>query len=108
MTARKRRHAKIFTCRHHDTLVSRQPDAQSGVMRRGCDTDGGSCSANIETENQINAGFWWRIYQGKFGSFRFGMQYSYTTSDVLRRRGRHQAATTDDSMVFTTIRYYPF
>ena len=72
------------------------------------------CGANIEAENQITAGFWWKAYQGKFGSFRFGMQYSYTK--VLPFSGVNGAGaaapyvhtSTDDSMVFTSIRYYPF
>jgi len=72
------------------------------------------CGANLEAENQISAGFWWRAYQGKFGSFRFGMQYSYTK--VLPFSGLNGATatspylhtSTDDSMVFTSIRYYPF
>ena len=72
------------------------------------------CGANIEAENQINAGIWWRAYQGKFGSFRFGLQYSYTKD--LPFAGQNGAAagsaylhtSTDDSMVFTSIRYYPF
>ena len=72
------------------------------------------CGANIEAENQINAGFWWRVYQGKFGSFRFGMQYSYTKDlPFSGLNGTGATATylhtsTDDSMVFTSIRYYPF
>ena len=72
------------------------------------------CGANIEAENQITAGFWWKAYQGKFGSFRFGMQYSYTK--VLAFSGLNGAGaaapylhtSTDDSMVFTSVRYYPF
>jgi hypothetical protein len=72
------------------------------------------CGANIEAENQIAAGFWWKAYQGKMGSFRFGMQYSYT--HVIAFNGVNGAtagspylhASTDDSMVFTSIRYYPF
>ncbi|HEY1411358.1 MAG TPA: hypothetical protein VGF36_04415 [Rhodopila sp.] len=72
------------------------------------------CGANIEAENQIAAGFWWRAYQGKFGSFRFGMQYSYTHDIAFNGLNGTGAAaaylhpTTDDSMVFTSIRYYPF
>jgi hypothetical protein len=72
------------------------------------------CGANIEAENQIAAGFWWRAYQGKFGSFRFGMQYSYTHVIAFSGvNGTGAAAAylhpnTDDSMVFTSIRYYPF
>jgi hypothetical protein len=76
------------------------------VNAAGCATELGSCSVNIEAENQINAGFWWRIYQGKFGSFRYGMQYSYTHLDSFAGISGH--APTDDSMIFTSVRYYPF
>jgi len=72
----------------------------------GCFVENGSCSPNIETESQANAGFWWRMYQGKFGSFRFGMQYSYTHLTSFPGTGGKPSA--DDSMVFTSIRYYPF
>jgi hypothetical protein len=73
----------------------------------GCATELGTCTVNLEAENQINGGFWWRIYQGKFGSFRFGMQYSYTKLESFANAaGVH--APTDESMVFTSIRYYPF
>jgi hypothetical protein len=77
------------------------------VVNTGCATELGSCSVNIQAENQINGGFWWRIYQGKFGSFRFGGQYSYTKLiSFAGSTGAH--APTDDSMFFTSIRYYPF
>lgn len=66
----------------------------------------GSCVANVETENQAILGFWWRIYQGNFGSFRFGMQYTYEHNIAFAGVGGKP--TTDDSMVFTSIRYYPF
>lgn len=73
----------------------------------GCLVEGGACPANVEAENQINGGFWWRAYQGKFGSFRFGMQYSYIHLTAFAGAGGIRP-TTDDSMVFTSIRYYPF
>jgi hypothetical protein len=77
------------------------------VVNTGCATEGGACSVNLQAENQINGGFWWRIYQGKFGSFRFGGQYSYTKLiSFAGSTGAH--APTDDSMFFTSIRYYPF
>jgi hypothetical protein len=72
------------------------------------------CGANIQAENQINAGMWWRVYQGKFGSFRLGAQYSYThliAFNGVNGTGANAAylhPNTDDSMVFTSIRYYPF
>lgn len=73
----------------------------------GCLVEGGSCPANIQTENQINGGFWWRVYQGKFGSFRFGTQYSYIHLTAFPGAGGLKP-TTGDSMVFTSVRYYPF
>ncbi|HEX4272629.1 MAG TPA: hypothetical protein VHZ32_14635 [Rhizomicrobium sp.] len=73
----------------------------------GCLVEGGACSPNIETENQVAAGLWWRAYQGKFGSFRMGLQYSYTHLSSFSGVGGIRP-TTDDSMVFTSIRYYPF
>ncbi|HEX4027852.1 MAG TPA: hypothetical protein VHX18_09545 [Rhizomicrobium sp.] len=73
----------------------------------GCLVENGSCPANLETENQITAGFWWRAYQGKFGSFRLGAQYSYTHLTAFGGAAGVKP-TTDDSMVFTSIRYYPF
>jgi hypothetical protein len=72
----------------------------------GCLIEGGTCSPNIQAENQISTGFWWKAYQGRFGSFRFGMQYSYTHLSAFSGVGGKP--TTDDSMVFTSIRYYPF
>ena len=77
------------------------------VVNTGCATEGGTCSVNLEAERQINVGTWWRAYQGKFGSFRFGAQYSYTKlQSFAGSTGIH--APTDDSMFFTSIRYYPF
>jgi hypothetical protein len=73
----------------------------------GCLVEGGTCSPNLQAENQISTGFWWKAYQGKFGSFRFGMQYSYTHLSAFPAVGNVRP-TTDDSMVFTSIRYYPF
>jgi hypothetical protein len=73
----------------------------------GCLVEGGACSPNLEAENQATVGFWWRAYQGKFGSFRFGAQYSYTHLTAFAGAGGVKP-TTDDSMIFTSIRYYPF
>jgi hypothetical protein len=73
----------------------------------GCLVEGGACSPNLQTSQQLNAGLWWKAYQGKFGSFRFGMQYSYTHLSAFSGAGGIRP-TTDDSMVFTSIRYYPF
>lgn len=72
----------------------------------GCFTEGGSCSPNLRSEDQANVGFWWKAYQGGYGSFRFGMQYSYT--HLIAFAGTGGKPTTDENMVFTSLRYYPF
>jgi len=73
----------------------------------GCLVEGGACSPNLQTVNQVTAGFWWRMYQGKFGNFRFGAQYSYTHLAAFSGAGGTRP-TTDDNMIFTSFRYYPF
>jgi hypothetical protein len=73
----------------------------------GCFVEGGTCSPNIQTADQFVGGLWWKAYQGKFGSFRFGLQYSYTKLYAFTGASGLRP-TTDDSMLFTSIRYYPF
>ena len=73
----------------------------------GCLVEGGACSPNLESENQGTLGFWWRAYQGKFGSFRFGAQASYIHLTAFGGASGVKP-TTDDTMIFTSIRYYPF
>ncbi|HWY60293.1 MAG TPA: hypothetical protein VNW15_00180 [Rhizomicrobium sp.] len=72
----------------------------------GCAIEGGACSPNLESLEQVATGFWWKSYQGKFGSFRLGMQYSYTHLSAFAGAGGKP--TTDDNMLFSSIRYYPF
>jgi hypothetical protein len=72
----------------------------------GCLIENGACSPNVETENQATAGFWWKAYQGRFGSFRLGAQYSYTHLTAFSGTGGVKP-TTDDNMIFTSVRYYP-
>ena len=73
----------------------------------GCFTEGGSCSAVTRFVQQETLGFWDKFYQGPFGRLQFGVQYSYTErhtfADALGR-----APIGSDSMVFTSLRYYPF
>jgi hypothetical protein len=65
-----------------------------------------SCTGNVQTVQQINLGAWDNLYDGDFGRFRIGVQYSYT--DLKAFAGVGGAPHTNDSMVFTSIRYYPF
>jgi hypothetical protein len=56
--------------------------------------------------SQLTAGFWDKLYQGSFGSVRFGLQYSYT--ELTAFPGGGFAPKTSDNMIFTSFRYYPF
>jgi hypothetical protein len=73
----------------------------------GCDVEGGACSPNIHLMTQITGGLWDKIYQGKFGSVRVGLQYSHTELTAFAGMTGGQPRTTDD-MIFTSFRYYPF
>jgi len=72
----------------------------------GCLVEGGACSPNLQTVNQAVAGFWWRAFNGKYGSWRVGAQYSYTHMTAFGGAGGVKP-TTDDSMIFTSLRFYP-
>jgi len=65
-----------------------------------------ACKANVQSTEQVNVGLWDKIYNGDFGSFRFGLQYSYTYNKAFAGAGG--APHTDDNMIFTSFRYYPF
>ena len=103
--------ARKPSCRNTSMLGTPPPiwaSAIPAVVNTGCATENGQPARSIsQAENQINGGFWWRIYQGKFGSFRFGG--SIPTPSCISFAGSTGAhAPTDDSMFFTSIRYYPF
>jgi hypothetical protein len=72
----------------------------------GCFIEGGTCSPNIHSSGEITAGFWWKLYTGKFGRAQFGAQYSYNRLAAFAGIGGKPV--TDENMVFTSFRYYPF
>lgn len=73
----------------------------------GCSVEGATCAPNIQLMSQISAGFWDKVYQGSYGSVRVGVEYSYTELNAFSGVGG-VAPKTNDSMVFTSFRYYPF
>lgn len=73
----------------------------------GCAVEGASCSPNIRLASQITAGLWDKVYQGKFGSVRVGLQYSYTELTGFPDAHGYEPHT-HDHMIFTSVRYYPF
>jgi hypothetical protein len=72
-----------------------------------CNTEGGACTPDIQLMTQIAGGFWDKVYQGSFGSVRVGVQYSYTELTAFSGAIGGQPKT-NDSMIFTSFRYYPF
>ena len=51
-----------------------------GVDQRRVHRRGWTCSAITKSIDQVTVGFWDKFYQGSFGRFQFGVQYSYTES----------------------------
>ena len=75
-----------------------------------CAIENGSCSGVNHYVDQITGGFWHKPYVGSFGRFQWGVQYSYTQRALFSGNPASAPNTykTSDSMVFTSIRYYPF
>jgi hypothetical protein len=73
----------------------------------GCFVEGGACTVDLKSEWQLTAGLWDKIYQGSFGSVRVGLQYSYTELTGFAG-STGPAPKTNDNMIFTSFRYYPF
>jgi hypothetical protein len=73
----------------------------------GCAIEGGSCSPLTKTIDQYTGGFWWKFYQGSFGRAQFGIQYSYTERKAFADTVGI-APKTQENMVFTSFRFYPF
>ena len=55
---------------------------------------------------RFTAGIYDTIYQGKYGTLKAGVQYSYNQRFAFEGVGG--APKTDDNIVMTQIRYYPF
>jgi hypothetical protein len=72
-----------------------------------CNVEGASCTPDIQLMTQVTGGLWDKVYSGSYGYVRVGVQYSYTEltafSDINGLRPK-----TNDSMIFTSFRYYPF
>jgi hypothetical protein len=70
-----------------------------------------NCTGDTRAVIEGTAGFWYSIYNGPRGRFRFGTQYSYVTRQTwsgANSTGTAGATAPEglDSMVFTSFRYY--
>ena len=83
----------------------------------GCELAGEvACSGNTKYVEQAVLGFWHKAYSGDFGSFKWGIQASYTKRDSFSGIDAGTAAkptgfgsvSGDDTQIYTSIRYYPF
>lgn len=73
----------------------------------GCRTEGSTlCAANTHRVWQITGGLWYNLYKGNFGLVRVGEQASYTRRDIFQGIGG--APSTDEVVVLTSLRYFPF
>ena len=63
-------------------------------------------SPDLNKVSQETIGFWWNIYHGNYGALKLGGQISHTLVTGFQVAG--VTPTTNDNMVFTSIRYFPF
>lgn len=103
----------VFGGRESDDASSFSAPNQGGYgnptyVNTGCFsyTSTATCKGNVQTVEQVTAGFWDNVYDGSYGRMRIGLQYSYTYDKAFAGVGG--APHTDDNMVFTSFRYYPF
>jgi hypothetical protein len=75
----------------------------------GCNVENSpaaTCNGNTREIRQITAGFYDTIDQGNYGTLKAGVHYSY--NQRLAFEGVGGAPKTDDQIVMTQVRYYPF
>jgi hypothetical protein len=65
-----------------------------------------TCNGNTREIRQITAGFYDTIWQGRYGTVKAGVQYSYNQRFAFEGVGG--APKTDDNIIMTQLRYYPF
>jgi len=64
------------------------------------------CIANNKRLTDVTVGFWQNVYKGDYGRVAFGAQYEYIKRKAFVGIGGDPS--TDDNVVFTSVRYYPF
>jgi hypothetical protein len=66
----------------------------------------GNCIANNRRLSDVTVGFWQNVYKGNYGRVAVGAQYEYIKRQVFAGLGGDPS--TDDNIILTSIRYYPF
>jgi hypothetical protein len=65
-----------------------------------------TCNGNTAEVRQYTAGFYDTVMKGSYGTVKAGVQYSYNKRFAFEGVGG--APKTDDHIVMTQVRYYPF
>jgi hypothetical protein len=82
-------------------------NAGCGITTGASFTGGTSnCAAVNQEVDELTVGFWQNVYKGEYGRLATGLQYQY-----LRRKsfdGVGGSVSTDDNVVMSSLRYYPF
>ncbi len=75
----------------------------------GCNIEGSTatCTGNTQSVRQATVGVWDTIYKGAYGQLRGGLQYSYTQRTAFSAI-LGGSPKTDENIVLTSLRYYPF
>jgi hypothetical protein len=90
-----------------------------GAQLNGNDTaapipgGGTACTGNTKRSQELTVGFWQDAYKGPMGRLVFGLEYEYVRltafAGVPTGPGTpNQGLTTNDNIVYTSIRFYPF
>jgi hypothetical protein len=66
----------------------------------------GGCVANTRRLFDVTGGFWQNLFKGDYGRVAFGAQYAYVRKEAFEGIGG--APRTNDNIIMTSIRYYPW
>jgi hypothetical protein len=79
------------------------------VNDTGCDIEldpSSDCAAQTRAIDAITAGAWWRFLHGGYGTLQAGAEYTYIKRIAFAGMGGRPS--TDDNLLFFSLRYLPF
>jgi hypothetical protein len=74
----------------------------------GCEIEGSAlpCTANTSEVWDIDAGGWWKFYQGTLGNMQIGATWNYLRREIFSGIGGDPS--TNINIVMVSFRYYPY
>ena len=81
-----------------------------GIVTAASFTGGvNNCAAVNKEVDMATVGFWQNIYKGSYGRMAAGLQYEYIVRKSFDTNpGLGGAVSTNDNVLLTSLRYYPF